>query len=65
MYSYVSFLSGRLRVEPVQPICPIMDRPKHHSTSYADQRKYSKLKPEDIPQPEGRVMTDRDWERIV
>ena len=65
MHSYVGFLSGRLRVEPIKPIHPVGDRTKHRPASYADQQKYSRLRPENIPQPEGQIITDQDWEQIV
>ena len=65
MHSYVGFLSGRLRINPIKPIYPTKDQPKRRPSSYADQQRYSRLRPEDIPQPKGRVITDLDWEQIV
>ena len=73
MYSYVCFLNGRLNISGEKESGINRSITRHKSESafcgapsfYVCQDVFSTLTPADIPQPNGKVITDDMWESFM
>lgn len=73
MYSYVGFLNGRLNLSGKKESYFNRSIARHKNGSafcgapsfYACQDVFSTLTPDEIPQPDGKVITDDMWESFM